>query len=261
MAGMTQPQPDWKQRLKAELQRDKKKSIAMLALLIIGGIVIGRTVVMHGLPEKADASSPTGQTAIVAQPTHGSSANAWTPDAMGAPRSTITARREEHLATLDRSIVRDLFRPDPQMFPPQNASANLASIVVRDPNEATEWFEQVGVWIDQKQQAQHDEVARARAIETQAGALSLQSIMLGDSPSALINGRVLRTGEWISGFQIKSIGPDGCIITREGVDVKLRMRRDGTPSSRSERTFSAGENVAGTPGERWSRSVAARLRT
>jgi hypothetical protein len=82
----------------------------------------------------------------------------------------------------------------------------------------------VGAWVEQARKARRDEAARAKAVRAQAAALELQSTMVGPSASALINGQVLQKSAWINGFRVKSIGSDSCVVTKDGVDVVLRMK-------------------------------------
>ena len=86
------------------------------------------------------------------------------------------------------------------------------------------WFELVRKGIAEKQQEGSAEKARVRAITAQAESLKLRSTMLvKGSPRALIDGQVLREGDYVSGFRVKQIASSSCIVTKDGVDVELRM--------------------------------------
>ena len=115
---------------------------------------------------------------------------------------------------MDRTIVRDLFRPSAEFF---GAGGRL------QPQE-TGWCADVEQWLAQQQTGQGEEAARAKAVCAGAQALSLQSTMLGAAPTALINGSVLREGQWINGFRLKYITSNAVLVTKDGVDVELRMK-------------------------------------
>lgn len=220
MAEANKSQPDWKSRIKAELERDKKRTIILLVLLVAAGIFGGRLVV-KAIPGRA-AAAPEANALLPDK--NDAAGDGWKPGSLGASVSTaVNARREEYLSSLDRTIVRDLFRPNPEVFPPVGGDADYGNVNFGHQGQSTGWFQQVDRWIGQRDRAQEDQVARARAIKAQAAALRLQTTMLGPSATALINGQVLREGDWINGFQIKSIASDFCVIVRDGVELKLRM--------------------------------------
>ena len=209
---------DWKSRLKAELARDKKKTGILAALLLAGGIVAGRAAISHSTPETAAAGAPQAQ-AAPNTPTGG----AGREPVAGRPPSARPDRTKwvEYLRTMDRTISRDLFKANLDCFPLQ-PGANVAA----DPLASGQpgWFELIRDGIAEKQQQGSDEQARIRAISAQAHSLKLQSTMLfGNSPTALIDGQVLREGDYVSGFRIKRIASNRCVVTKDGVDVELRM--------------------------------------
>ena len=55
MDGQNTNVPDWKQRLTAELKRDRKKTAALAVLLAVAGIVAGRLIC--NTPESAEAGT------------------------------------------------------------------------------------------------------------------------------------------------------------------------------------------------------------
>jgi hypothetical protein len=65
-----------------------------------------------------------------------------------------------------------------------------------------------------------------QAVLKQAKEMVLQSTMTSANPSAVINGRVLRLGEWLNGFQVVEISPRACKVEKRGVRVTLEMKLD-----------------------------------
>jgi len=204
------------ERLKKELLRDKKKTIVLALLALVCLFVIGRLVLGGGsTPSSAGADVST----TVTQETP---AGDEPPGYRAAPvdRSARMARWADYLANMDRSIQRDLFKPNLACFAPKPG----AEPAVEDGAEQTGWFGKVLERIMQKQADSSDELLRIRQIRTEAGELTLQTTMLGDNPTALINGRVLRKGEEIRGFRVDEIAPNRCIVSKDGVRILLQMK-------------------------------------
>lgn len=228
MTGRGNKVSDWKRRLKSQLQRDKKKTALLIVLLVTVGVVGGRLVVSQALPTPAKAGAAAGDGGDRLLPdlcVTGPFAPSY-PKALGAPRPDAAARREEYLASLDRTIARDLFRPNPELFPPSGDDQGAGGANAdKAQDDQPGWFQQVWDWVEQARQARRDEIAQAEAVRAQAGALVLQSTMVGPSATALINGQVLRKSDWIDGFRVKSIASDTCVVSKDGVDVVLRMKK------------------------------------
>ncbi len=199
---------DFTRRLKTEIRQDKKKTTLLAILLITAGIVGGRFVVTCGLPDKAAA----GSSGAVETDTDGD-------DQTGLGRSSERPAQEVDFTSIDRTITRDLFRPDTKYFPSaDHAGESRRTGTATPPDQAQQLAET-------KQQEQQKRMEHIKSIRTQAETLILMSTMLGRSSTALINGQVLRTGNLINGFHLKSIAADYCIVTMDGVDVKLQMRK------------------------------------
>ncbi len=210
---------DWKARLKAELGRDKKKTAILAVLLAVAGVIGGRLVVTHSLPGRASAETPAprgGEDHTLTPPPRPAPLPTWT--GAGNPRAQV--RREEYVARMDRSITRDLFKANLTYFPLRLGDGGLQT---GSGGSVAGWLGTIYQRVLRKQQADIEELSRIRAIRTHAQSLSLQSTMLGSSPTALINGQVLREGECVSGFRLKRIAWDCCTVSRDGVDVELRM--------------------------------------
>jgi hypothetical protein len=198
--------PNWKQRLTAELKRDKKKAAILGVLVVVAGVVGGRMLISRESPPKARASvkAEAVQAPRPAEPT------AW-PSLTAPPRAAAPQTRTErqrHLQQLQYDFHRDIFEPNLDFFVPADASANRTS------PEAV---------ADQDEEAQQHE-AEVQVIRAQAKALMLQSTMLGAVPTAMINDRVLRVGDWVNGFEVVQIGSGECVLEKNGVRVRLEMK-------------------------------------
>jgi hypothetical protein len=51
----------------------------------------------------------------------------------------------------------------------------------------------------------------------------LQSTFIGSTPTAVVNGRVLRVGESINGFKVVEITARACVVEQGEVKVRLEM--------------------------------------
>ena len=205
---------DWLTRLKSEVNRDKKKTIFLITLLIIAGILGGRALVRYQ-PNKANASSTDDNNA----------SKSLLPDSTLHQAILDSSSPEEkmpQLTTTHKRITRDLFKPDPRYFP---MIKNSNCKVVLLPKQSKGIFDQVHSWVQQTYSRERERYLKIEAIRNQAESLSLQSTMVGPSPSALINGRVVRIGETIEGFKVVSIKPNTCVISKDGIELELHMKQ------------------------------------
>lgn len=192
-------------RLKTELRQDKKRTTMLVVLLVVGGIVAGRLVVGKGSPKKATAAKVAPQTSGPGK------------TFSETPQSPRKYQRVD-TSSIDRNITRDLFWPDTRCFPSVESN-DAAEDAARQ--EKTDHAQKLA---EAQQRERLKRAAHIKSIRVKADGLCLTSTMLGNSPTALINGRVLRTGDLIDGFRIKSISSDSCVVVMEDVDVKLKMR-------------------------------------
>lgn len=195
MSGDNVNVPDWKTRLTAELRRDRKKTAVLAILLIVGGIVGGRAVVKCSVPASAEGAAEETQASV-----------AQTDDSAVAPKSSSGMRpgHKMYAPTGVRKITRDLFEPKLDFFPTEQPVAEA-------PKECNEPVQ--------------DEVTEAQAIRAQAkSALTLESTVISTTPTAIINGQVLRKGDWIKGFEVIEVRNRSALVAQKGVQVILDMQ-------------------------------------
>ena len=198
---MAEMQPKYKQlcaRFLAELKRDKKRAAVLGVAVIVAVFVFAKLLMGGSTPARATGRS-AGATAVQqsgqAAPAGTSLAAADDPG-QPSPRSGFLAVR---------TISRDLFSPNDIYFPPEQTGTTEAQIA------------------DGAASADAEAELHKKMVLAQAQSLSLQSTMISDSATVIINGRVLRVGEWINGFQVKEVAPMACTIEKEGVSVALKM--------------------------------------
>ncbi len=190
--------PDWRTRLVLELQRDKKKTAIMMALGLVAAVMAGRLIVGRLGPAKASASQQIVATAQIAMPT--------SLDGMAGDAAHEQAnRRDEYINRITPGITRDLFHYSPETFP----LTDREKVEVGIPKGATPKP------VDDKAiQKKVNELLRARA-RSLAGGLKLQSTIIGSSPMAIINGRLLRIGQKIADFTVMSVTNRKCTLETE----------------------------------------------
>ncbi|MEM9883750.1 MAG: hypothetical protein AAF800_12620 [Planctomycetota bacterium] len=65
--------------------------------------------------------------------------------------------------------------------------------------------------------------AKRMAVAEAAAELRLQSVTLGEVPAAFINGRLVRLGGTIEGFELLACDERSAVLTKHGVRVRLRI--------------------------------------
>lgn len=191
-----------KNRLIAEMSRDKKKAVLLAVLLLVMAFVVGK-LIFTGSPAEATAAAnlapkvdpstpePPGQENIAAAITKAK------PPKAGKPKPAA------------KGITRDIFMPDLSVFPRTAANAKSGG--------------SVDVVEDEKTRRDAERKRREALIREQAAELHLESTITGKAPNAIINGSVLGRGGVISGFRIIEINSQACIVEKDGVKLNLTM--------------------------------------
>jgi len=194
-----------KTRLVAELKADKKKAGLVVVLIVVAMFMGIRLAVKAGGKTASAASTPSASVLPGAGKKTGGSAGG----ALGggpAASKTYGQRREKYIRNLDRTIVRDIFEPDAQLFPlaVKAAGANRQQAVATShPVDKKELQEQL--------------------TRREAASLKLQSTIVGDVPTAIINDKVLRVDDWIDGFQVIKITSQSCVVRKDKVEIQLSI--------------------------------------
>ncbi len=187
---------NFQKQLLAELKRDKKKTVIMAVLLLVAMVVIGRVVLKAGKPATASADT-TVRNSTDPQP------------AMSGEPDTAETGESDHdgkvrnLGPIDTTITRDIFATNPKYFPPGKID---------------------GVPVEFASVKTDDVAAEREAILARARELTLQSTMLSATPTAIIEGQVLRVGETINGYKVVEIGPRQCTLEKNGIRVSIAMK-------------------------------------
>jgi len=203
MAGRGPNNASLKERLLGELKRDRKKVAILGVLLTVLVVVGGREVLKRLRPAKAGAAV----TPAPARSEADSVAGAGRTPPAGLNDKDGGAGESNGLPALQNLVVdRDLFTPNPIFYPPRQKRRPAPKVTPVDDAAARR-------------------EAEKRAVQAQAQALTLQSTVVGAVPTAIVNGRVLRVGDWITGFRVVEIGSRTCIIEKQSMRVTLEMSK------------------------------------
>jgi len=71
-----------------------------------------------------------------------------------------------------------------------------------------------------------DDFEQMQAAETAATELNLQGVTTGKVPVARINGRMIRVGETINGYTLRSVHGQTAVLERAGMTLRLTARDD-----------------------------------
>ncbi|MEO1237307.1 MAG: hypothetical protein AAFX76_11020 [Planctomycetota bacterium] len=168
----------------AVIKEDRRRAATVASLAAVGMLLWGR-LLLKQVPQTASADGP--DTALA-------SGNA--PSAARASGGTVTLDKPQPL-------TRDLFRLDPNRYSRTLSEEPLL-------NEA-----KLG-------QPSPDEVKRMAVVEA-AAELRLQSVTLGEVPAAFINGRLVRVGGRVEGFELLHCDERSAVLEKDGVKVRLRL--------------------------------------
>lgn len=180
-----------KAKLQQMLRRmgfDVKKAIVMGGLVAVGLLLWGR-LLLKEVPRTASAGA--------------------TDVALAAPKSSglsdaLDPARQQIEVALPSEVKRDLFWFDANPYrrplvPQENDTG---------PNPELEGT---------------DEASRLAAVKDAVSKLRLESVMMGGSPHALINGVAVAPGEQIEGFTLLRVSDRNVLIKKDGFVIRLKM--------------------------------------
>jgi len=200
---------EWYGRLAQVVRADPKKSSALAVLtLLMAGLWV--RYVCSGLPSSAAGSRAVGP--VVA-----------TADNSGAPAALKPAQLVQQWA---RGRIappsRNLFAVNLDEFPDDGMAPKAAAPTTGD-----------GFW-DELQKSldmRADEKNRRRQVIENlrglAAQLHVQSVEMGQTPKALVNGQLVGAGDTLTlpdaQFRVVSIAPEGIVVESQGVRLELLM--------------------------------------
>ena len=68
-----------------------------------------------------------------------------------------------------------------------------------------------------------DEFLRSASVRNAAEKLTLQSVMMGEQPRAMINGQLLALNQGVEGFTLIEVGERHVLLENKGIIIRLKM--------------------------------------
>lgn len=189
------------QMIVMEMKHDRKKFAMMCTLLAVGLLLWARLLILQDVPKTGFADPVQSNTASQTKTT--------------APEGTENVLLQElPIVYLDTSsqLTRDFFSPltSPSAGPDQDGHVTRSH-----PNTDDESSEVAGAEFRERQEAFNADAER----------LKLESVILGEVPVAVINGKVLRVGDDIDGFVLEKVSARYVVLSRGVFRVDLKMEQ------------------------------------
>ena len=203
-----------------QAQADPKKA-TVLALLVAVLIVMWYRVMSGGVPASASAT-PTGgvgaSTAFAAGP---ATPTAAADPARGPRSAAATAALQDWV--LRRPIAplsRNLFAVNYDLFPTDGARAPEPAVRVE---RGDGFWDQLAKSMAARADQIKEHRARVETLRAEAAKLKVQSTLMGQSPRAMVNGRLVGLGDVVASFRVTRIEARRIVVEREGIKFGLRF--------------------------------------
>ncbi|MGA3065305.1 MAG: hypothetical protein ABSF29_00505 [Tepidisphaeraceae bacterium] len=201
------PAPKWSEKPLKLFRASPKKYSALVGLALVLFVLVGRLIFGSSGPSSASASM-----------------SAENSPGAGHSDDDYVLRRS---AGGDSALLE--WARQPIVMPPRNLFAVPLDYYRRDGEHGGDLSVGAGFW-DRlaKSLSAHADQQEQRQIlidnlRIMAGALKLESIVMGSEPSAMVNGEVIRPGDDIAGFRVVRIEPRTLVIERQGVRLAILM--------------------------------------
>ena len=199
MAGQTLNFEMMKLRLIAELKADKKKAVILSVLFLVATIIGLKTLLQYKGPQAAEASIVNISPEKISAQAH---------QVEKARDTSAQDKLSEYLKKHNSDLKRDIFGVNITYFTPIKTVELPKALPTSAPTPAED--------IKERQR---------KMVQAQAADLVLESTMLGQTSVAVINGKILRSGDYFSGFQIVEIAAKRCKLTKDEITVTLEIKK------------------------------------
>jgi hypothetical protein len=196
-------------RLAMVIREDPRKAVVLVVLvLVMVGLWVKVLMGSNGAPRRAGASV-TQITPAAAQKTV----------AKDNARVSMKDWMRDPVKGLD--LERNLFAVKLDYFPQDGTKVSQA--ILASPVGDGFWDQLAKSMTFQADLKKEREILREN-IRLQAAQLQLQSIMMGASPKALMNGGLVGEGDVVAEFRIRKIEARRVIVEREGIRLAIEMK-------------------------------------
>lgn len=209
-------------KLPAPIRRDPKKSAVLGGLMLVLAVLGVRQFVGSSTPARARAAVNTN----LAAEKSNIDTSAITREASNT-HSETGQRVAQWLGLPIKALDRNLFESKLENFQRLDSVLSETAAVVQEELFWEQLAKSLASRADQKKQKQ----IRSENLQLAASSLRLQTTMMGATPKALIDGRMLRAGDTVEAksagisvsFVVLKIEARRVIVEREGVRIELKM--------------------------------------
>jgi hypothetical protein len=201
-----------------QAKADPKKATALAVLVTVMAVMWFR--VMSGAaggPAAASAYQVPGalgaSTAFAAAPS----------DTAARPSRSAAATAALQEWALRRPIAplsRNLFVVNYDLFPTDGTHPQQVAIRV---DRGDGFWDQLAKSMAVKADQMKEHRARVETLRAEAARLKVQSTLMGASPKALVNGRLVGVGDVVASFRVSRIEARRIVVEREGIKFGLRF--------------------------------------
>lgn len=209
-------------KLPAPIRRDPKKSAVLGGLVLLLAVLCVRQLGGSSTPARARAATGTN----LAAEKSNVDTSAITREASNNSSET-SQRVAQWLGLPIKALDRNLFESKLENFQRLDSVLSETAAVVHEELFWEQLAKSLASRADQKKQKQ----IRSENLQLAASSLRLQTTMMGATPKALIDGRMLRAGDVVDAktagiavsFVVLKIEARRVIVEREGVRIELKM--------------------------------------
>jgi len=206
-----------------QAKADPRKASVLAVLVAVMGVMWYRVLANGGGPSSASAYAAAGG----AGGTGSAFANNPTETSRPAGRQSAAAAALQEWART-RPVVpltRNLFVTNYDLFPLDGGRTTVTAAT--EPTVHVErgdgFWDQLAKSLADRADQIKEHRARVDAIRTEAAKLKVQSTLMGASPKALVNGRLVGLGDVVALFRVTKIEARRIVVEREGIKFALRF--------------------------------------
>ena len=203
-----------------QAKADPRKATALAVLVTVMAVMWYR-VMTGGGPSAASAYQVAGglgaSTAYAAGPGAPTGADAARPSRSAAATAAL---QEWALRRPIAPLSRNVFVVNYDLFPTDGARAPELPVRV---DRGDGFWDQLAKSMAVKADQMKEHRARVEQIRAEAARLKVQSTLMGASPKALVNGRLVGVGDVVASFRVTRIEARRIVVEREGIKFGLRF--------------------------------------
>ena len=199
---------------------------------LVGGGVVCAVILGIALFRAQGRMSPASAAAAQSPINGAASPSGGTRGTAGAS-ATVSADLQGWLQSPVAPVTRNIFYINLDQFPRATGATAMPGAAVAgasgtemllEGNPAQQAKSPAGL-VEEPEEPE-SEMSAADRVARQAGRLHLQSVLMGPSPRAMIDGQLLGEGEIVANFRVLKIEARGITVEREGIKLEVVFKSD-----------------------------------